>query len=211
MLHPIQSKLLNIIEKINLKTNSLRQVGKLIDVDHPQKILHHIEQLEKKGIIKIDKRNGKIKRIRKEKIQKSNFVVIPILGAANCGDANIFADEYLDGYLKVSKSIIDDNKNIFAIKASGNSMNKADIKKKNIEDGDYVIIDGEKRNPKSGDYVLSIIDEMANIKKLFVNIDETISLMSESTEKHPTIIIHQDDKFMINGIVKNVIKKPKIS
>jgi len=211
MLHPIQSKLLNIVEKINLKTNSLRQVGKLIDVDHPQKVLHHIEQLEKKGIIKIDKRNGKIKRIRKEKIQKSNFVVIPILGAANCGDANIFADEYLDGYLKISKSIINDNKNIFAIKASGNSMNKANIKEKNIEDGDYIIIDGEKRNPKSGDYVLSVIDETANIKKFFINNDETISLMSESTEKHPMIVIHSDDKFMINGIVENVIKKPKVS
>lgn len=31
--------------------------------------------------------------------------------------------------------------------------------------------------------------------------------MAESTEKHPIIIIHETDKFLISGVVKYVIKK----
>ena len=100
---------------------------------------------------------------------------------------------------------------LIAIRASGNSMNKANIKNKNIDDGDYVIVNC-KIKPKNGDYVLAIIDDCANIKRLSINLkDKIISLISESTENHPTIFIHKDDYFMINGVVKYVMKKPKIS
>ncbi|PIP66772.1 MAG: hypothetical protein COV79_03525 [Parcubacteria group bacterium CG11_big_fil_rev_8_21_14_0_20_41_14] len=211
MLHQIQSKLLEITPKINVKTGSLRQIGRLIDVHHPQKVAHHLEQLEKKGFIKIDHKTGEVKRIKKGTAPKSNFVIIPIVGAANCGEANIFADECLEGYLKISKTILNKEQGIFAIKARGNSMNKAKIHNSRIEDGDYVVIDREHGVPKSGDYVLSIIDDMANIKKFVHNKNGTISLVSESTERHPMIVIHQNDNFMINGIVREVIKKPAVS
>lgn len=40
----------------------------------------------------------------------SNIISIPIIGAANCGDARIYADNNIDGYLKVSKKILKKNK-----------------------------------------------------------------------------------------------------
>jgi len=90
-------------------------------------------------------------------------------------------------------------------------MNKANINGQVIEDGDYVIVDSKKQ-PQANDYILAIIDNCANIKKLLIDSrNKIISLNSESTENHPTIFIHEMDKFLINGVVKYVIKKPIMS
>lgn len=87
-------------------------------------------------------------------------------------------------------------------------MNKADVNGQNIENGDYAIVDTKKQSD-TGDYVLAIIDNCANIKKLILNSrNKIISLISESTENHPAIFIHENDRFLINGVVKYVIKKP---
>lgn len=212
VIHSIQQKLLKISEDINLNKMSLREVAHLVDEKHPQKIRHHLTQLEKKGLIKIDRRSGNIERIKKGEIKNADLIMVPILGGANCGEATIFADENLEGYLKISKKFINQGRKIFAIKAHGPSMNKASIKGFNIEDGDYVVIDGENRNPNNGDYVLSIIDDAANIKRFYMDKDKKqIALLSESTENLPLIYIHPKDKYMINGVVKYVIKKPKIN
>ena len=209
-IHPIQQKLLKISENINLSKMSLREIAHLVEEKHPQKISHHLFQLEKKGLIKIDRRSGNIKKVKAG--ENNNLITVPILGTANCGEANIFANENLEGYLKISKKFINKDKNIFAIRAHGLSMNKANIKGFNIEDGDHVIVDGGNRNPNSGDYVLSIIDETANIKRFHIDKSKKqIALISESTENLPPIYIHPDDKYMINGVVKYVIKKPKVS
>lgn len=209
-MHYIQQKLLNFADKINLKRDGLRQIGRLVSEPHPFKVSYHLKKLEENGFIKVNKKTGKIKRIKNEESQKGLFLAIPVLGEANCGEANIFAEENLEGYIKVSKNIIKGGNNLIAIKAFGNSMNKADIDGQNIEDGDYVIVDTKKQS-QSNSYVLAIIDNCANIKKILVNPkNKIISLISESTENHPTIFIHENDKFLINGVVKYVIKKPVI-
>ncbi len=206
-MHPIQQKILNFADTLNLKRDSYRQIGRLVGEPHPFKISYHLKKLEEKGFVKIDKKTGKIKRTRSKEKQKGLFLAIPVLGSANCGEANIFAEENLEGYIKVSKNIIKAGNDLLAIKSSGNSMNKANVGGQNIEDGDYVIVDSKKQ-PQSNDYVLAVIDNCANIKKLFLDSkNKIISLVSESTENHPAIFIHNDDKFLINGVVKYVIKK----
>ena len=152
-----------------------------------------------------------IKRTDCKQAQKGLFIAIPVLGGANCGDPTIFAEERLEGYIKVSKNIVKTGDNLIAIKVSGNSMNKANINGIYIEDGDYAIIDTKKQG-KSNDYVLAIIDNVATIKKMLVDQkNKIISLISESTENHPNIFIHENDKLLINGVVKYVIKKPMVS
>lgn len=207
-MHPIQQKILNFADKLNVKRDGLRQIGRLVGESHPFKISYHLKKLEEGGFVEVDKKTGEIRKIKRTETKKGMFLAIPILGAANCGEANIFAEQKLEGYIKVSKNIIRVGDGLISIRASGNSMNKAKIKGQNIEDGDYVIVD-TKKHPQNGDYVLAIIDNCANIKRLSINDkDKIISLISESTEKHPTIFIHQNDKFLINGIVKHIIKKP---
>ena len=210
-MHYIQQKILNFADKLNLKRDGLRQIGRLVGESHPFKISYHLKRLEEKGFIKIDRKTGVIKRTKNKEPQKGLFLAIPILGEANCGEANIFAEENLEGYIKVSKKIIKVGDGLLAVKASGNSMNKANINGQNIENGDFVIVD-TKKQPQSNNYVLAIIDNYTNIKKLIVDSkNKIISLISESTENHPTIFIHETDRFLINGVVKYIIKKPIVS
>jgi len=209
-MHTIQEKILNLVESKNLSGLTLREIGELIGEKFPQKIKHHLDQLKKKGFLVIDTKNKKIqKKIHTSSIQ-SNMLSIPIVGSANCGPATIFANENIEGYIKISKSLLRKCKNIFAIRAQGLSMNQSIVNGNNIEDGDYLIIDSSDTSPSSGDVVLSIIDEMANIKKyIWDEENNQIVLVSESTKDIPPIYIHEDDSFMINGKVIQVIKKPK--
>jgi repressor LexA len=137
---------------------------------------------------------------------------IPILGAANCGPATIFAQDNIQGYLKISNKIIKPTAGLFALKAQGSSMNKATIDGLNIEEGDYVIVDSERRTPRNRDYVICVTGGLANIKRFIKDEqNQQIILMSESTEDFPPIVLHPDDvEFLVSGIVIKVVKKPTV-
>lgn len=92
-------------------------------------------------------------------------------------------------------------------------MNKAELDGHPIEDGDYVIIDGSDRDISRNGYFLSIINGLANVKKVIHDApNHRIILFSESTVDYPPIIIHEEDnpEFLIAGKAVQVIKKPKI-
>ena len=210
-MHYIQEKLLKLIDHQNISGLTLREVGSLVNETLPQKIKHHLSQLQRKGFIIIDKKNSVIKRISGNTKNSDVFVSVPIYGTANCGPRTIYASQNLEGYLKVSKKLLTKRDKIFALRAEGNSLNKANINGKNIEDGDFVIIDSQATNPKNGDYIVSIIEEMANIKKYIWDAKNSqIILGSESTQNYNPIYVHEDDNIIINGKVIDVIKKPSI-
>lgn len=55
-MHPTAVKILELSKTIDLGTLKLREIGRRVGIDHPQKIAHHIGQLEKKGYLIHDKR-----------------------------------------------------------------------------------------------------------------------------------------------------------
>lgn len=209
-----QQKLLELATKKNLRSMTLRETGSLIGVDHPQVVKYHLNQLIKKGLIKVDQKSEKIKRLKAGATNDNSFYRIPILGSANCGEATYIAEEIPEGMLLVSRTNIKGLRieDLFALKAVGNSMNRASVgdDKARIENGDYVLIDKAKISPANGQYVLSIIEGLANIKKFMIDrVNRQAVLISESTQHYPPIHIHEDDMpyFRINGTVVKVIKK----
>ena len=192
---------------------SLREIGKMIGQEgSPQKIKHHLLQLEKNGFVKINRVKKEIEGIRISIAKKNSLFAVPILGGASAGPATIFAEENIDGYLRISSKLLNKRKGIFAVKVYGSSMNKANIKGHAIDDGDFIIVDSEYKSPKNGDYVLSVIDGVANVKKYYKDKDnDRIVLMSESTVNYAPIFIHKDDleKYLVNGRVVQVIKNLK--
>jgi len=214
-MHHLQQKILNLSRKMDISKMGLRQIGKFIEEDHPQKVKHHLGQLEKQGLIYRNKKTGFMSAVKTGKVKGTTLFSLPIVGSANCGPARVFAQESTEGYLRISSSLLErkNTKGLFVIRAIGDSLNQAkQIEGGVIENGDYVIIDGENRNPKDGNYILSIIDEMANLKRFYQdNITGQIALVSESTLDIPPIYIHPDDfsDYMVNGKVVRVIKQPK--
>lgn len=136
------------------------------------------------------------------------FITIPLLGSANCGPAELLAEENITGYVSVRKSLIHKKSGIFAVRAVGKSLNQANIKGKSIEEGDIILIDGEDRDAKHGDYVLSIIDGAANLKKFTVE-KGNVMLVSESTESFKPIFVMPGDNWVVNGKIIAVVKQEK--
>lgn len=214
-MHSIQQKLLTLIEKSPLEGLTLREIGaKVGEPESPQKIKHHLDQLAAKGFIVIDKNNNTIEKMVHQN-SKGNVISLPIMGSANCGEATFFVDGQVEGYLQVTKKILGDLSNrvkdLFVLQAVGQSMNRADVEGDGIENGDYVIVDKKFVSPQDGQYVVSIINGVANIKKIFIDKKKSqIVLLSESSQNIPPIYIHQEDVdgYLIAGKVVKIMKQP---
>lgn len=217
-MHMLQHRLLKLAEEKNLGKFTLREIATMVGEQSPQKIKHHLNQLEKRGLIRVDKGKGLVQKSTQgwvtSLLTNARLLSIPILGSANAGPATLLAEANIEGYLKISSTFFGgrSNRKLFALKVDGPSMNRAEIDNKRIEDGDYVIIDSEERTPGDGDIILSVIDGMANIKRFHLDSDNRqIALVSDSSHHFPPIYIHEDDDFMINGKVVQVIKKPRVT
>lgn len=213
-MHHIQKKLLELAKTNNLAECTLRRTAELIgDPDmSPGQVQHHLLQLEKRNLLFINRKN-KTQRLESP-VEDDRFVLVPIVGSASCGPALNYAEEYYEGFLRISKQLLSKQptqlKNRYmAVKADGESMNNARIgkSKQPINSGDFVLVDVTQNYAEDGDYVLSIIGGMANIKR-FKKHEEYISLESESLtpERFPPIIVDQSENYMINGKVVAVYK-----
>jgi SOS-response transcriptional repressor LexA len=218
--HPIQEKLLALSKKENLAQLSLREMAARIGMhdESPQRIKHHLLQLQKKGFLTIDRARGMMKRTSlapdwaKGLLKKAaRLFSIPIIGTANCGPAALFAEQNFQGFLRVSSKLIGRSKpaGLYAVKADGTSMNRAEINGKKIDDGDYVIVDSQHRRIASGDVVLAVIDDRATIKRLIDDrTNGQIVLIADSSFDYAPIYLHPHDDFIISGKAIAVIKRP---
>jgi len=174
-----------------------------LKVKSPRSILLYLHSLEEKGFIKRNRKSRGIKIM--DKFSK-NFVDIPILGMANTGKPTLYAEENLEGFLKVSKNIVR-NRKLFAIQVKGTSMNLCKINDKKIKDNDYVIVDPNDRDFRDRDKVLVVIDGLGTVK-LYKKLDgDKIGLFPMSTDKtHKPIYLTPSDETIICGKVIDVFK-----
>ncbi|MBY0473313.1 S24 family peptidase [Patescibacteria group bacterium] len=214
-MHEIQKVLLTILQERGIQVlPPLRKLGELTGKTlSAQQVKHHLEQLQKKGFISIDKNTKKIEITvgTEKKSQKQSFYTLPLYGAVNCGPALSLAEQIPESFIKISSNILKGfrSENLFVVRASGDSMNKAVVGGKRIEDGDFLVVDTSKVNIRGkGEIVLSIIDGAANIKRLYKEQDSFV-LVSDSTKDYPPIYISISDDFSVNGTVVAVMKKPK--
>lgn len=164
----------------------------------------YLNELEEKGYIE---RTSEDRGIRLKGVTSESFLDVPVFGMANAGAATMFADQYIEGYLKVSKKIVRNARSVFAIQVSGTSMNKARVNGKTIQNGDFILVDSSWRHYDNGDKVLVAIDGLATVKTYRTINGKNIVLLPESSDKkHKPIFLTEDDDFVINGKVIDVLK-----
>ena len=214
-----QKEILDYVRKYMTKHEiapSLQEVQKNFSFASVSTAHYHLEKLKDGGYIEREPKQARGMTLAPFEYAMSlsgtlsgfEFISIPLVGSANCGPAELLAEENIEGYLTVKKELLPRASGIFALRASGHSLNRANVKGKTIEDGDYVLIDAEDRNIKDGDYVLSIIGGSANLKKYhFDKKKGQIILSSESTIAFKPIIILPGDDYAVNGKVVGVIKR----
>ena len=209
-MHKVQEQLLALADSENLGSSSYYALAKRLSVPNHGSIKFHLDQLIEKGLLFRNPKTGAITKVT-EGEKFSGFISIPIMGEANCGAPTSVADDRVRGFLRVSPSILPKAKldKLYILKAAGESMNRANVNGKPIRDGDYVLVE-KVDQAHNGDYIVSIFDDVANIKRFIVdNENSRIVLRSESSEYFLPIFVAEEDlgSYVIAGKVVQVIPK----
>lgn len=180
--------------------------------DSLKSVMQVIEALEKKELVKRDE-NKKLYVVENGNyVNLKNIFSIPVYGLASCGEALAYAEDNVDGFLRISKSLFrgKDAAKLFAVKALGDSMDK-----ENISDGDYVIFEKyeySKGEEPEGKIVVAVINGMATIKRYKRVSDDIIGLFPKSKNTvHQPIFIHESDSILIAGVFRKVLPVKYVS
>jgi repressor LexA len=193
-LHKTQQKLLKLLEKHADNPLTIRELQDSLDISSPSVVQHHIQQLEKKGLLKRSASNPKDYQLLST--PEKQIVYLNLYGLAQCGpEGSILDGSPIDRIPIASRLLKFPAKEAFIVKAKGDSMEPK------IKAGDLVIAQAT-QNPESGDIVVCVNDGMALIKKMTLQ-NKKIILQSLNSDYDP--IIAEDD-FRVEGIVKNVLQ-----
>jgi repressor LexA len=175
-----------------------------VEVGNLKGTVQVIEALEKKDLLKRD-RGKKIYLIENDNYANlKNIFSIPMYGLASCGEALVYAEGNVDGYLQISESLFrkSDPARLFAVKALGDSMDK-----EGINDGDYVVFEKcEVGQDFEGKIVVAVINGMATIKRYKKLRHGIIGLFPQSQNSiHQPIYLDESDSILIAGIFRKVL------
>jgi SOS-response transcriptional repressor LexA len=180
--------------------------------DSLKSVMQVIEALERKDLIKRDAKK-KIYVVENDSFSNlKNIFSVPVYGLASCGEALAYAEDNVDGFLQISKSIFrgEDCAKLFAVKALGDSMDRD-----GINDGDYTIFEKysyEKGEDLEGKIVVAVINGMATIKRYKKVSEDIVGLFPKSSNKtHQPIFIHESDSILIAGVFKKVLPVKYVS
>ena len=163
---------------------TVREIGKDLGVSSPATIHTHLNKLVEKGFIKKDgSKNRAIELlVENEFIEKEeNVVDVPLLGKITAGSP-IEAIETPDEYFSLPTYLVPNNKEVFTLKVSGESMINA-----GILDGDIVIV--QRQNiARNGEIVVAMNDENEVTLKTFYKEDGYFRLQPENDTMDPIIL-----------------------
>ena len=163
---------------------TVREIAKKLKVNSPATIHSHLNKLvEKKYIKKDDSKNRAIELlVDNEYLNKNESIVsIPLLGKITAG-LPIEAIENPNDFFEVPSYLIPNNKEVYALNVSGDSMINV-----GIYDNDIVLI--EKQNiARNGDIVVAMNDENEVTLKTFYKEKGYFRLQPENDTMEPIIL-----------------------
>lgn len=182
-----QKEILNYIKEYIVKFGyppTVREIGAALGVSSPATIHAHLNNLEAKGFIKKEEaKNRAIELLVENEFAKNddNVIDVPLLGKITAGSP-IEAIENPDEYFSLPSYLVPNNKEVFTLKVSGESMINA-----GILDGDIVII-AKQNVARNGEIIAAMTDENeVTLKRFYKEIDH-IRLQPENDTMDPIIL-----------------------
>ena len=161
---------------------TVREIGSALGLSSPATIHAHLNTLEKKGYIKKNNsKNRAIELLVKNDYEEENLIDVPLLGKVTAGSP-IEAIEMPNEFFSLPAYLIPTNKEVFALKVSGESMINA-----GILDGDIVIV--QKQDiANNGEIIVAMTDENEVTLKRFYKENGYFRLQPENDTMDPIIL-----------------------
>lgn len=214
-LSPRQTETLDVIKRYIREHGlppTIREIMAKLDVAYPRGVQRHLEALEKKGYITRDPRASRGIRLVEtagatsrtdhgpgwqealSELADSVFRV-PVLGRIPAGGP-MLAEENVEDWVTLPTSLADAKKDVFILKAQGDSMIGA-----GIFDGDLLVVQPT-QDPKHGDIVAALIGDDATVKR-FIQKDNLAYLKAENPNYDN---IYPDRDWSVQGKVTAVVR-----
>lgn len=182
-----QNDILTYIKKYTAKNNyppSVREIAAGVNLRSPATVHVHIKNLIEKGYLRRNNNNHKLLELQipnEFESITSDTIQIPLLGKVTAGNP-IEAIENPDEYFPIPIQLIPQNKEIFTLRVSGESMINA-----GIYNNDIVIIE-RTNTAKNGEIVVAMTDENEVTLKRFYKEENYIRLQPENDFMNPIIL-----------------------
>lgn len=182
-----QAEILNYIKEYIVSFGyppTVREIGKALGVSSPATIHAHLTNLEEKGVIKkeLTKNRAIELLVENEYVKKNESIIeVPLLGKITAGTP-IEAIENPDEYFSLPAYLVPNNKEVFTLLVSGNSMINV-----GIYDGDIVIVE-RKNAARNGEIVVAMTDENEVTLKTFYKENNYFRLQPENDTMEPIIL-----------------------
>lgn len=177
---------------------TLREIGLRLDIKSTNGVNDHLKALEKKGYLK----RGTMKSRALCPTTSSQFLEVPLLGQVPAGQP-LQAMENMESMLKVDRSLLSTEQDVFALRVKGDSMIED-----GILDGDILFV-GHGLEARRGDTVVAMVGEEATVKRFYPEGDR-IRLQPANSAMAPIYVDRSGARELtIAGVVVGVYRKVK--
>ena len=193
-----QAKILDYIRYVTRVRNyppSVREIGEAVGLSSSSTVHNHLNQLERRGLIKRDASKSRtVKLVQEKEIddKRRSAIAVPIVGNVAAG-VPILAEQNIEDHLMLSPDIAQEG--WFLLKVRGDSMVNAAIL-----DGDLVLV-RPKQEASNGEIVVALVEDEATVKR-FHRENGRIELIAENPNYAPIV----PDSLSIVGDVRAVIR-----
>jgi len=196
-----QAKILDYIRYVTRVRNyppSVREIGEAVGLSSSSTVHNHLNQLERRGLIKRDASKSRTVQLVQEKEiddKRRNALAVPIVGNVAAG-VPILAEQNIEDHLMLSPDIAQEG--WFLLKVRGDSMINAAIL-----DGDLVLV-RPRQEASNGQIVVALVEDEATVKR-FHRENGRVELIAEN----PNYANIVPDSLSIVGDVRAVIRVMK--
>jgi repressor LexA len=193
-----QNKILDYIKYVTRMRNyppSVREIGEAVGLSSSSTVHNHLNQLERRGLIKRDASKSRTVQLVNEKEiddKRRNAVAVPIVGNVAAG-VPILAEQNIEDHLMLSPDMAQEGN--FLLHVRGDSMINA-----GILDGDLVLVRPQ-QEASNGAIVVALVDGDATVKR-FERGNGHVKLVAENPAYEPIVTTNVS----LVGVVRGVIR-----
>ncbi|HEY3352657.1 MAG TPA: transcriptional repressor LexA [Polyangia bacterium] len=180
---------------------TLREIGAFMRIRSTNGVNDHLKALERKGwITREDLKSRALRPVESLGHLAGDLVDVPIVGRVAAGQP-LLAEENLEGNVRVDRFFIGQNREVFALRVTGESMIDD-----GIHDGDFIFVRKQLTAGK-GDIVVAMIDGEATVKRYYPEGD-VIRFQPANARMEPILVRRRDFRSVnLIGVVIGVYRK----